>query len=90
MKRTNWNDAYPPRCDSPLPPLRTGAPACGTLAERKRWRMVPLRLLWLVKMDMLKTFPGSFGRIAGPVNPLAMPKSALRRCFALITLAKPA
>lgn len=57
MKKTNWNDAYPPRCDSPLPPLRTGAPACTTLAEGRRWRMMPLRFVVACENGHIDDFP---------------------------------
>lgn len=57
MKKTNWNDASPSRCDSPLPPLRTGAPACASLAERKRWRMVPLRFVIACENGHIDDFP---------------------------------
>ncbi|MBU1318484.1 MAG: DUF1998 domain-containing protein [candidate division Zixibacteria bacterium] len=57
MKRTNWNDAFPPRCDSILPPLRTGAPPCATLPERRRWRMVPLRFIIVCENGHIDDFP---------------------------------
>ncbi len=57
MKKTNWNDAYSPRCDSSLPPPRTGAPACATLAEKKRWRMVPLRFVVACENGHINDFP---------------------------------
>ena len=57
MKETKWNDANPARCDSALPPLRTGAPACLMLAERKRWRMVPLRFVVACESGHVDDFP---------------------------------
>lgn len=57
MKKTNWNDTFPPRCDSSLPPLRTGAPPCATLAARKRWRMVPLRFVVACENGHIDDFP---------------------------------
>lgn len=57
MKKANWNDNSPPRCDSPIKPLRTGAPACSTLAEKKRWRMVPLRFVVACENGHIDDFP---------------------------------
>ncbi len=57
MKNANWNDAYLPRCDSTLRPLRTGAPPCETLPERKRWRMVPLRFVVACENGHIDDFP---------------------------------
>lgn len=57
MKRANWNDGFVPRCDSSLPPLRTGAPACATLPERRRWRMVPLRFVVACEAGHIEDFP---------------------------------
>ncbi|WP_083453382.1 DUF1998 domain-containing protein [Desulfatitalea tepidiphila] len=57
MKRANWNDVSPPRCDSELLPLRTGAPSCATLPEKKRWRMVPLRFVVACENGHIDDFP---------------------------------
>lgn len=57
MKEAKWNDANPPRCDSPLEPLRTGAPPCATLPERRRWRMVALRFVVACESGHVDEFP---------------------------------
>lgn len=57
MKEAKWNDANPPRCDSPLKPLRTGAPPCATLPERRRWRMVALRFVVACESGHVDEFP---------------------------------
>src|SRR5262249_29896739 len=57
MKSTRWNDNRPPRCDSRLKPLRTGAPPCETLSEYKRWRMVPLRFVIACEHGHIDDFP---------------------------------
>ena len=57
MKQTMWNDLYPPRCDSELKPLRTGAPACASYPEKRRWRMVPLRFIVACENGHVDDFP---------------------------------
>jgi hypothetical protein len=57
MKMSKWNDAYPPRCDSSLPPPRTGAPACVSFPERRRRRMVPLRFVVACESGHIDDFP---------------------------------
>lgn len=70
MKEAKWNDANPPRCDSPLPPLRTGAPACATLPENKRWRMVPLRFIVACENGHIDDFPWVLWAHSRPGQPL--------------------
>jgi MrfA Zn-binding domain len=70
MKKTNWNDAFPPRCDSSLPPPRTGAPPCTTLAEKKRWRMVPLRFVVACENGHIDDFPWLAWAHSRPGQPL--------------------
>ena len=57
MREANWNDTASPKCDSNLMPLRTGAPACVTLPEKKRWRMVPLRFIIACEQGHVDDFP---------------------------------
>ncbi|MBN2384570.1 DUF1998 domain-containing protein [bacterium] len=57
MKKANWNDTSPPRCDSQLMPLRTGAPSCATLPDKKQWRMVPLRFVVACEHGHIDDFP---------------------------------
>lgn len=57
MREALWNDTAPPRCNSNLKPLRTGAPPCGSLPEKRRWRMVPLRFITACEQGHVDDFP---------------------------------
>ncbi len=57
MKKTSWNDIYPPRCDSNLLPRRTGLSSCSQLPEKRRCRMVPLRFIVACENAHIDDFP---------------------------------
>jgi len=66
MKKANWNDPHPPRCDSPWIPhedntreIETGKKwiPCRDLPERRRRRMIPVRFVVACERGHLDDFP---------------------------------
>lgn len=69
MAEAKWNDPNPPRCNSSVEP-KSGMLACGTLPERKRWRMVPLRFVSVCEKGHIEDFPWVLWAHSRPRQPL--------------------
>lgn len=63
MKKTCWNESFPPRCDSPLgirfklKPGQKSVPPCSALPEKRRWRMIPVRFIVACESGHIDDFP---------------------------------
>src|SRR5262249_24844608 len=57
LKRVRWNDSSPQRCESNLTPQFKKAPPCGSLPDKKRWRMVPVRFVVACPRGHIEDFP---------------------------------
>jgi hypothetical protein len=56
LERADLFALSPPRCGNPRPRLR-GKPPCGTLPEKRRWRMLPLRFVVACRHGHIDDFP---------------------------------
>lgn len=63
LEKTSWNEPFPPRCASPLGPRfkpkpgQKMPPPCSTLAEKRRWRMIPVRFIVACESGHIEDFP---------------------------------
>lgn len=58
LKKANLYDQHRPRCDNPnVSPRRENKPPCGSLEERRRPRMLPLRFVAVCEAGHIEDFP---------------------------------
>jgi len=83
LKQSKWNETAPPRCNSDLGSRfkpKSGEkkqPSCSALPEKKRWRMVPVRMSLPARMDISMTFRGCSGLTENQVKSCVMCKYAI-------------
>ena len=57
LAKARANDLLPPRCSNDQPTRRGNRPACGTLSEKRRARMLPVRFLVGCEAGHVDDFP---------------------------------